>query len=92
MIKFIENNLIGLLISIIILGYAITGCLIISSNKYKNDIAKLQKENKELEHTNKELMTSVEALYTQLNNAYDCDCGWYEDFYYEHSEEVGAYE
>ena len=55
-------------------------------------INNLQKENKELKHTNKELMTSVEALYTQLNNAYDCDCGWYEDFYYEHSEEVGAYE
>lgn len=55
-------------------------------------INNLQKENKELEHTNKELMTSVESLYTQLNNAYDCDCGWYEDFYYEHSEEVGAYE
>lgn len=49
-------------------------CLIIYSNKYKNDIAKLQKEIKELKHKN------------------DCDCGWYEDFYYEHSEEVGAYE
>lgn len=85
MIKFIENNLIGLLISIIILGYAITGCLLIDSNKYKNDIAELKKENKEL-------MTSVESLYTQLNNAYDCDCGWYEDFYYEHAEEMGAME
>ena len=53
-------------------------CLIIYSNKYKNDIAKLQKENKE--------------LMTRLNNAYDCDCGWYEDFYYQYSEEVGAYE
>ena len=87
MIKFIENNLIGLLISIIILGYAITGCLIIDSNKYKNDIAELKKENKEL-------MTSVESLYTQLNNAYDveCDCGFFEDFYYEHAEEMGANE
>lgn len=55
-------------------------------------INNLQKENKELKHTNKELMTSVEALSTQLNNAYDCDCGWYEDFYYDHAGEVGAYE
>ena len=85
MIKFIEDNIIRLLISIIILGFTIIGCLIIVSNKYENDIAKLQKENKEL-------MTSVESLYTQLNNAYDCDCGWYEDFYYEWHEEVGAYE
>lgn len=85
--KVKTKYLISLLALIIILC-----CLIIDSNKYKNDIAKLQKENKELKHTNKELMTSVEALYTQLNNAYDCDCGWYEDFYYEHSEEVGAYE
>lgn len=53
-------------------------CLIIYSNKYKNDIAELKKENKE--------------LMTRLNNVYDCNCGWYEDFYYEHSEEVGAYE
>ena len=92
MIKFIENNLIGLLISIIILGFAIIGCFIIASNKYENDIAKLQKENKELKYTNKELINSIEVLNTELNNAYDCDCGWYEDFYYEHAEEVGTYE
>lgn len=22
----------------------------------------------------------------------ECNCGWFEDFYYEHSNEVGAYE
>ena len=54
--------------------------------------AKLQRENKKLEYTNKELINSIEVLNTELNNAYDCDCGWYEDFYYEHSAEVGAYE
>ena len=90
--KFIEDNLIGLLISIIILGFTIIGGLIIVSNKYENDIAKLQRENKKLEYTNKELINSIEVLNTELNNAYDCDCGFFEDFYYEHAEEVGAYE
>ena len=92
MIKFIEDNIIRLLIPIIILGFTIIGCLIIVSNKYENDIAKLQRENKKLEYTNKELINSIEVLNTELNNAYDCDCEWYEDFYYEHSAEVGAYE
>lgn len=92
MIKFIEDNLIGLLISIIILGFTTIGSLIIVSNKYENDIAKLQKENKELKYTNKELIKSIEVLNTELNNAYDYDCGFFEDFYYEHAEEVGAYE
>lgn len=92
MIKFIEDNLIGLLISIIILGFTIIGSLIIASNKYENDIAKLQRENKKLEYTNKELINSIEVLNTELNNAYDRDCGFFEDFYYEHAEEVGAYE
>ena len=90
--KFIENNLIGLLVSIIILGFAVIGCLIITSNKYENDIAKLQKKNKKLEYTNKELTNSVQVLSTKLNNVYECDCGWYEDFYYEHANELGAYE
>lgn len=78
-----KERLIYLLFAISVLFFTI---------KSNNKINSLQKENKRLEYTNKELMTSVESLYTQLNNAYDCDCGWYEDFYYEHSEEVGAYE
>ena len=67
-------------------------CGILFSNKYEDDIARLEIENKKLEYNNKELMTSVEALQTQLNNAYDVDCGFFEDFYYEHSEEMGANE
>lgn len=78
-----KERLIYLLFAISVLFFTI---------KSNNKINSLQKENKRLEYTNKELMTSVESLYTQLNNAYDCDCGFFEDFYYEHSEEVGAYE
>ena len=90
--KFIENNLLGLLITIFLVGILSLVLLIITSNKYEDDIARLEIENKKLEYRNKELMASVEALQTQLNNAYDIECGWYEDFYYEHSSEVGAYE
>ena len=78
-----KERLIYLLFAISVLFFTI---------KSNNKINSLQKENKRLEYTNKELMTSVEYLYTQLNNAYDCDCGFFEDFYYAHSEEAGAYE
>ena len=78
-----KERLIYLLFAISVLFFTI---------KSNNKINSLQKENKRLEYTNKELMTSVESLYTQLNNAYDCDCGFFEDFYYDHSEEAGAYE
>lgn len=78
-----KERLIYLLFAISVLFF------IIKSN---NKINSLQKENKKLEYTNKELINSIEVLNTELNNAYDCDCSWYEDFYYEHSEEVGAYE
>lgn len=92
--KFIENNLLGLLITIFLVGILSLVLLIITSNKYEDDIARLEIENKKLEYRNKELMASVEVLQTQLNNAYDiqCGCSWYEDFYYEHSAEAGAYE
>lgn len=100
--KFIENNLLGLLITIFLVGILSLVLLIITSNKYEDDIARLEIENKKLEYRNKELMASVEALQTQLNNAYDieCDLGVQEyekdyiidGYYYEYSAEVGAYE
>ena len=76
------------LVSVIVVGLLLTYVIVLMyllNKSYEDRVS-------ELKHTNKELMTSVEALYTQLNNAYNCDCGWYEDFYYEHSEEGGAYE
>lgn len=32
------------------------------------------------------------AEFYQQNQEYECNCGWYEDFYYEHAEEIGAME
>lgn len=88
--KFIENNLLGLLITIFLVGILSLVLLIITSNKYEDDIARLEIENKKLEYNNKELMNSVEILLNDKEAK--CHCGWYEDFYYEHSAEVGAYE
>lgn len=100
--KFIENNLLGLLITIFLVGILSLVLLIITSNKYEDDIARLEIENKKLEYRNKELINSIEVLNTELNNAYDieCDCGVQEyekgyiidGYYYELKEQVGAYE
>ncbi len=82
--KNIKDNLFRILLIIVLLVYTFV-LLKLMCNSYENDIAKLQKENEEL--TN-----SVQVLGTKLNNVYECDCGWYEDFYYEHAGEVGTYE
>lgn len=47
---FIGNNLLGLLVSIVLFGILTIGLLIISSNKYEDDISRLEIENKKLEH------------------------------------------
>ncbi len=47
---FIGNNLLGLLVSIVLFGILTIGLLIISSNKYEDDISRLKIENKKLEH------------------------------------------
>ena len=74
-------------------------CGIGYSNRYEDELYKLGIENKKLEYRNKELMASLDALQTQLNNAYDieCDCGVKEyekgyiidGYYYELKEQVG---
>lgn len=62
--------------------------LIEMSNKYDDELAKLKIENKKLQHQNTEYKLAVESLLDGV----ECNCGWYEDFYYEHAEELGAYE
>lgn len=64
--------------------------LIISSNKYEDELSKLKLENKKLEYNNKELKSSVEILQNEKEDK--CHCSWYENFYYEHAEEFGAFE
>ena len=40
------------------------------------------------------MTTSIEYLQQQVDGkkAVECDCAWYEDFYYEHMEEMGVME
>ena len=57
--KFIENNLVGLFFSVIMLCFVIIGCLILSSNKYEDDISKLRIENKKLKY---DLQTSYNTI------------------------------
>ena len=95
--KIIKERIPALLVVMGLILYTVLMliiCGILFSNKYEDELYKLGIENKKLEYRNKELMASVEALQTQLNNAYDveCDCGFFEDFYYEHAEEMGANE
>lgn len=68
--EFINNNLLGLVISIIILSLTIIGCLILSSNKYEDDISKLKLENKKLNH---ELQTSYNTIYDLRNEHQECE-------------------
>lgn len=56
---FIGNNLLGLLVSIVLFGALTIDLLIISSNKYEDDISKLRIENKKLEH---QLQTSYREI------------------------------
>ena len=100
--KTIKERIPALLVVIGLILYTtlmIIICGIGFSNKYEDDIARLEIENKKLEYNNRELKNSVEILHTKLNNAYDieCDCGVKEyekgyiidGYYYELKEQVG---
>lgn len=67
---FIKNNLLGLLVSIVLFGVLTIGLLIISSNKYEDDISRLKIENKKLEH---QLQTSYNTIYDLKNENQECE-------------------
>lgn len=84
------KNLIYILILTLMIAIPVIATLILSSNRYEDQINSLKLENKKLEYNNKELTNSVEILQNEREE--QCHCGWYQDFYYEHAEEVGAFE
>lgn len=67
---FIGNNLLGLLVSIVLFGILTIGLLIISSNKYEDDISNLRIENKKLQH---QLQTSYNTIYDLRNENQECE-------------------
>lgn len=67
---FIGNNLLGLLVSIVLFGILTIGLLIISSNKYEDDISNLKIENKKLQH---QLQTSYNTIYDLKNEKQECE-------------------
>lgn len=67
---FIINNLLGLLVSIVLFGILTIGLLIISSNKYEDDISDLRIENKKLQH---QLQTSYNTIYDLRNENQECE-------------------
>lgn len=84
------KNLIYILIMTLMIAIPVIATLILSSNRYEDQINALKLENKKLEYNNHELKNSVEILQNEKEDR--CNCGWYQDFYYEHAAEVGAFE
>ena len=67
---FKENYLIGILITVILFGFVVIALLIVSSNKYEDDISKLKIENKKLQH---QLQTSYNTIYDLRNENQECE-------------------
>lgn len=88
--EILKDRLVVLLFIILMLGSLTIFMLIVSSNKYEDDIAQLKLANKKLEIDNHDLKHTIEILKSEKEA--ECNCGFYEDFYYDHAEEFGAYE
>ena len=70
-------------------------------DQYDKELSDLRLENKKINYElkqkkkdNQTMSLAIESLLDQVNGkrSIDCDCAWYEDFYYEYMKEVGANE
>lgn len=82
-----KERLFSAIIVLLLLLYVIF-MLIIVSNKYEDEITSLKDANKKL---NKQV-TEKNLVIESLLDGVECDCGFYEDFYYDHANELGAFE
>lgn len=75
-------------ISLVILGILFTAMFLIEETKLKKLRNTIAKQELEMEEKQNMINSYAQGYIEQCK----CDCSWYEDFYYEHSAEVGAYE
>lgn len=67
---FKENYLAAILVAILPISILVIALLIVSSNKYEDDISNLRIENKKLEH---QLQTSYNTIYDLRNENQECE-------------------
>lgn len=87
--KKIDND-IKMIITILICVFGIFTMMFTTlseKNKYAKKISEYKKQIKYKD----EIIESQAKMLIQ-NEYNNCYCGWFEDFYYEHSNEIGAYE
>ena len=73
---------------LIIIGMAFITLFLIQEAEIKELKNKIAKQELEKEEKQNVINSYAQGYIKQC----ECDCGWYEDFYYEHSAEIGAFE
>ena len=68
--KIIKERIPAILVVIALFGLLSIGLLILSSNKYEDDIARWEIENKKLQH---QLQTSYNTIYDLRNENQECE-------------------
>jgi hypothetical protein len=72
----------------VILGILFITMFLIEETELKKLRNTIARQELEMEEKQNVINSYAQGYIKQCK----CDCAWYEDFYYEHSEEVGAYE
>ena len=81
------------LLILIVLFLFFLGCLIQIDSKYQDRLYDLEKDNQNYKAMLKEKNNLIKSYVNKLKEkCEECNCDWYQDFYYEFADEVGAYE
>lgn len=75
-------------IALVILGILFVTMFFIEEAKIKE----MRNINSKLELELKEKQNMINSYAEKHLKECECNCGWYEQFYYEHSAELGAFE